>query len=110
MFAHKEVIVPYQLHAWPATDIEEEEDDRPTDEGTLLEDARGAELGTADELVRGALELATVEGVLEVTTELHTAPVIAGTCALPAPLVPWIPNSTLALTAILLFQFSGVAV
>lgn len=102
-------MVPYQLHAWPLTETDVDEDERTTEEG-VLDEVRGAELGTADELVRGALELATVEGALEVTTELHTAPVIVGTCALLAPLPPWIPNSILEFTAILLFQFNGVAV
>ncbi len=87
MFAHNGVIVPYQLQAWPVTDIEVDEDDRTT-EGGVLDEVRGAELATVEALVRAALVLATVEGTLDVTTELHTAPVMTGTCALPAPLVP----------------------
>ena len=87
VFAHKGVIVPYQLHAWPLTETEVDEDER-NDETGALDDVRGAELGVADALVRGALELATVDGVLDVITILHTAPVITGTCALLAPLFP----------------------
>ena len=71
-------MVPYQLQAWPVTETDVDEDERITDEG-VLDEVRGAELGATDELVREALELATVEGALEVTTELHTAPVITGT-------------------------------
>lgn len=100
--------MPYQLHACPLVDATLDEERKDDAAGV---DERGTEPGAIDdgatELVRATLDIA---GVLDVTTVLHTAPVIAGTCALPAPLVPWIPNSTLEFTAILLFQFSGVAV
>lgn len=87
--------MPYQLQACPVADATLE-DDRGDDEAGV--DERGTELGaidegaiderTMDELVRATLELAGVLAVLDATTVLHTAPVIAGTCALPAPLVP----------------------
>jgi hypothetical protein len=99
VFAHNGVTVPYQLQACPPTETE-------LDDNAGLEDERGTELGANDELLRGTLESAA----LEVTTELQIVPVIVGTCALPAPLVPCTPNSTLEFTAILLFQPSGVAV
>lgn len=82
--------MPYQLQACPVADATLE-DDRGDDEAGV--DERGTELGAIDEgaideLVRATLELAGVLAVLDATTVLHTAPVIAGTCALPAPLVP----------------------
>lgn len=102
-------MVPYQLQACPLTVTELDE--------------CGTELGVTE--LRGTLEAAILDGVmlegvmlegatlegatLDVTTELHTAPVITGTCALLLPLVPCTPNSTLEFTAILLFQFNGAA-
>lgn len=103
MLAHKGVTVPYQLHACPPTAITLE--DERKDDGATLDDVRGTELGITDELLRGKLDI----GVLEFTTVLHTAPASVGICALPALLVPWMPNSTLEFTAILAFQFNGVA-
>src|SRR5690606_39175154 len=109
VFAHSGVVLPYQLHAWPPT-------------ATELEDERGVELGRTEETggveeacaldeLRGALDGATLEaGALEVTVELHTAPVMVGTCALVPPLVPCTPNSTLEFAPMVPFQLSGAAV